>query len=44
MNDMCYSSVPGARAAFITRPIACTSSVHRDSSRSSCFLPSGVSR
>ena len=37
-------SVPGASAGFITRLIAFTSSVHRDSSRRSCFLPSGVSR
>ena len=39
-----YSPVPGAVDGFITRPIAFTSSVQRDSSRTSCFLPSGVSR
>ena len=40
----CQSSVPGASRGFMTRPIALTSSVQRDSSRSSCCLPSGVRR
>ena len=31
-------------AGFMMRPIAATSWVHRDSSRSSCFLPAGVIR
>ena len=39
-----YSSVPGAGAGLITRPMAFTSWLHRVSSRTSCFLPSGVSR
>ena len=38
-----YSLLPVA-AGFITRLMAFTSSVHRDSSRRSCFFPSGVRR
>src|SRR5205807_5947346 len=38
-----YSLLPGAVAGFITRLIAVTSSLQRDSSRRSCCLPAGVS-